>query len=197
MQKTAFIIHGSYGNPQENWFPWLKNKLKKLDFEVFVPQFPIPAEDNQNSAWGGHNLQEWLNKLSKYSKYITNKTIFIAHSRGCILTYHFLSKLSSPIAGTFLVAPWINYHWYPKGWKEVDSFHVDPFDWIKIKQGSKYFEVYQSTNDDTPLSEGKELAQKLGAKLKVVDNAGHFNTKAGYDSFPLLFENIEFFAKSL
>lgn len=83
---TAFIIHGSYGNPKENWFPWLKNELENKGFQVFVPQFPIPKQEDQNKAWGGHNLNAWISTLKKYSKYINENTIFIAHSRGCVFT---------------------------------------------------------------------------------------------------------------
>ncbi len=25
--KNYFIIHGSFGSSQENWFPWLENKI--------------------------------------------------------------------------------------------------------------------------------------------------------------------------
>ncbi|MBI5073039.1 hypothetical protein HZA99_04435 [Candidatus Woesearchaeota archaeon] len=40
--KYAIIVHGTDGHPQENWFPWLKEKLKLYGYEVFVPQFPTP-----------------------------------------------------------------------------------------------------------------------------------------------------------
>ena len=189
--KTAFIIHGSYGNPQENWFPWLKVELEKIGYQVFVPQFPIPSAENQNPAWGGHDLQDWIKTMDQYREYINQETIFIAHSRGCVFAYHYLPTLNNPIAATYLVAPWINYRWYPKNWQGIDSFHEVPFDWEKIKKGSKNFEVFQSTNDDTPVSEGQEIADKLGAKLVIVNNAGHFNTRSGFTTFPLLLENIK------
>lgn len=189
--SNVFIIHGSYGNPQENWFPWLKKELEKVGQKVFVPQFPIPESNKKNPAWGGHNLKKWIETLEHYNKYIDKNTIFVAHSRGCLFTYHFLSSLPVPIRATFLVAPWINYRWYPEGWTEIDSFHKEPFNWEKIRKGSKYFEVYQSTNDDTPVLEGQEIADKLKAKIVIVKNAGHFNTKAGYTTFPLLLENIK------
>ena len=48
--KNAIIIHGTYGNPDENWFPWLKIELEKIGYQVYVPTFPTP--ENQNlEAW--------------------------------------------------------------------------------------------------------------------------------------------------
>lgn len=192
---NVFIIHGSYGSPKENWFPWLKKELEKLGHRVFVPQFPIPSENMQDPSWGGHRLEKWIEKLDEYKKYLSKDTVLVAHSRGCVFLYHYLARLPQPIAGVFLVGPWLKYRWYPKGWTKIDSFHQESFNWIKAKKGSKYFEIYQSTNDDTPVSEGKELAKKLKAKLIIEKNAGHFNVASyqRYKKFPLLLKNLQAF----
>ncbi|HUD19444.1 MAG TPA: alpha/beta fold hydrolase [Patescibacteria group bacterium] len=189
--RTIFIIHGSYGNPQENWLPWLKKELEKLGYRVFVPEFPIPK--NQDLAYGGHDLSAWLATLKEYEQYIDEHTIFVAHSRGCIFMYRVLEQIKRPVAAVFLVGPWITYRWYPKGWNKIDSFHEKPFDWDKIKKGSRYFEIYQSTNDDTPVTEGKDLAQKLDAQLIIVKDAGHFNVAyhPRFKKFDQLLENIK------
>ncbi len=191
--KNVFIFHGSYGSPQENWFPWLKKELEKLGHRVFVPQLPIPPPKKQNTYYGGHKLLDWLKTVEKYQKYFNEETIIVAHSRGCVFTFRFLEKIKKPVASVFLVAPWMNFIWYPKGYKGVDSFHKKPFLWNKIKKTSKYFEVFQSTNDDTPIKEGKEIAKKLGAKLNIVKNAGHFNVyySPKFKKFPFLLERIK------
>lgn len=195
--RNIFIIHGSYGSPQENWFPWLKKELSKQGHRVLVPQFPVPPVDKQDSTYGGHKLSEWMETLDEYGRYIDSETIFIAHSRGCVFTYHYLAKMKQSISATFLIAPWINFLWYPKNSKIVDSFHETPFDWKRIKKSSRYFEIYQSTNDETPVSEGKEIAKKLGGKLVVVEKAGHFNAASSkkFLKFQMLLKSIEDFIK--
>lgn len=187
--NTAFIIHGSYGSPQENWFPWLKTELEQLGERVFVPQFPVP---NVDPTPGGHHLDEWLKTFDQYSQYIDDQTIIIAHSRGCVFTYRLLERFQKPVKAVFLVAPWMVYRWYTER-KEVDSFHKTPFDWKKMKKGSRHIEVFQSTNDMIPAEEGKEIAKKLGAEFVLVVNAGHFSTASNpsYAQFPLLLERIK------
>jgi len=41
------------------------------------------------------------------------------------------------------------------------------------------------------LENGKQLAKNLGVELSFVPHAGHFNTKAGYTTFPQLLQKIE------
>jgi len=42
--KKILLIYGAGGNPQENWFPWLKEELKKEGHAVMIPQFPNTPE---------------------------------------------------------------------------------------------------------------------------------------------------------
>jgi len=38
---NAFIIHGTGGTPEGNWFPWLKEKLESIGVTTYIPRFPI------------------------------------------------------------------------------------------------------------------------------------------------------------
>ena len=62
------IIHGAYGNPSENWIPWLRESLEKLG-EVIVPEFPTPE---------GQSLENWRNVFDSSDE----NTILIGHSLG-------------------------------------------------------------------------------------------------------------------
>jgi uncharacterized protein len=184
MKNTVFIFHGTEGYPEENWFPWMKEKLEAKGCNVIVPQFPslpgIPAK-----------LSEWFEVLDKYKEYIDEDTILIGHSLGGVFALRVLEKLEHPIKAVFFVGT-------PIGVKPIQNYERDSsftgfaFDWQNIKTKAKHFDVFQSDNDPyVSLGNGEQLAKELGVKLTFIPNAGHFNKIAGYLSFPALLEKIE------
>ena len=38
--KKVLILHGWCGDKNENWLPYVKDKLKPKDIEVFIPSLP-------------------------------------------------------------------------------------------------------------------------------------------------------------
>ncbi len=178
---NIFIFHGTGGYPEENWFPWLKEKLEVLGHKVVVPQFPTP--DNQTP-------ESWFEAFRKYEESLDENTIIIGHSLGGAFLLHLLEKVDVQIKAAYFVAapvgilPLKNY--------ETDKPFIDqPFDWDKIKANSKEFYVYHSDNDPfVSLENGQELAKKLDTELTFVPNAGHFNASAGYKSFDILLKQI-------
>lgn len=187
--RNIFLIHGSYGSPNENWFPWLKKELEQLGHRVFVPAFPIPTQRGE-----GHKLDKWFLEFEKYKQYVNKDTIIVAHSRGCTFTYHLLPALGIKIDRIFLVGAFVDYdQWRPNVYTEYDSFQARPYLWKRVRELFNYAEVYQSTNDVIPISEGQFVADSLKANTIIVKNAGHFNvaTYKHYVKFPLLLEHIK------
>ena len=95
MTNNVFIFHGTEGNPEENWFPWLEQKLEEKGCKVFVPQFPspplIPAK-----------ISEWSEVLKNYEQFIDENTIIIGHSLGGVFALKVLEKLKHPVRAVFL-----------------------------------------------------------------------------------------------
>lgn len=182
--KKALIVHGVYGTPKENWFPWLKKELEKIGFEVIVPQLPTPE---------GHNLKKWLKVWQKYKSELDEKTILIGHSMGATFLLSVLENLEKPIKATFLIAGFAS----PTGVDpEIDelnkSFTDKSFDWGKIKQNCQKFYIFQSDNDHyVSFKKAQELSDNLETKITLVKNAGHFNKVAGYIKFELLLDTIK------
>ena len=178
---NAIIIHGAYGNPEENWFPWLKKELESLDCRTEVPTFPTPK--NQN-------LRSWMGVFEKYEKNTSENTILIGHSIGATFILNILEKSKAKAA--FLISGFLGL----LGNSEVDPLNKTisnkEFNWETIKNNCKKFYIFQSGNDPyVPLAKAKELGEKLGTKVILVENAGHFNKKSGYTTFNLLLETIK------
>ena len=180
----AIIIHGTEGNPEENWFPWLKKELEQRGYEVHVPQFPSPPIV-------AAKISQWWDVLKNYE--IDEDTILIGHSLGGLFTLRILEKLEKPVKGAYLAGASIGIK--PIKYYDRDlAFSGFDFDWDKIKQNAKRFVVFHSDDDPYVCFEnGKALAEKLGVELTFIPNAGHFNisTNPKYTMFPELLAAID------
>ena len=166
--STVFIIHGSYGYPGENWFPWLKEELENIGLRVFVPQFPCPKSNAPSD--GTHDIHKWFEVFLPYMQYLDRDTIIVAHSRGCVFLYHLLQRLNTPIHTALFVGPFL-HHWMRKDWTADENDAQIPFDWSKIKKNIYFRVVYQSTNDEIPIEEGKEIAKNLDDEFILIGKA--------------------------
>lgn len=84
--KKAIILHGTNGDPKENWFDWLKIELEKNDWNVWVPDLRKSATPNPK-IYNPHITENLPWKLDK-------NTIFIGHSSGAVSILNYLQTLS-------------------------------------------------------------------------------------------------------
>ncbi len=182
MAKNAFIIHGSYGKPQSNWFMWLTEELRKDGYVVFTPQFPTPK---------GQSLASWMAIFEPYEKDITSDTVLVGHSLGCAFILSILQKIPVKIKGTFLVAGFAALLANPLFDTVNKTFVTKTFDWEAIKSHGGTFQVYYSDNDPyVPAEKSIEIARHVGSTPILVKGAGHFNDASGYTHFEALKKDI-------
>lgn len=175
------IIHGIYGHPGENWFPWLKKELESRGYEVIVPKFPTPLDQS---------LESWMRVISQYEDKINQETVLIGHSLGAAFILDYLEQANKKIKAAFLVA---GYHrLIDNEFKELNKTFVGKkFNWEKVRNSCSNFFVFGADNDQyIPLELTKEMAGTLNAELNIIPDGGHLNSKAGFDTFPLLLECI-------
>lgn len=182
--KNAFIFHGTEGYPEKNWFPWLKQKLEKKGYRVYVPHFPSPPKIPAK-------ISQWLDVFEGYKQHINSDSILIGHSLGGIFALRVLEKLQHPVTAAVFVGtpigvlPILNYD-------RDNSFSGFSFDWRSISKKAGTFLVFQSDDDPyVSFGNGEELAKNLNVTLQFVPNAGHFDARAGYTTFDLLFEKLK------
>lgn len=189
MASTVYIIHGTEGHPEENWFPWLKGELEKIGCQVIVPQFPSPPVVPAK-------ISEWFEAFDQYLSKLDQDSIVVGHSLGGIFTLRLLEKLKSQIKAAVCVGapigvrPILNYD-------RDEKFSGFDFDWDTIKHNAQKVAIYQSDDDPyVSLGNGQKLADELGVKLSFIPKAGHFNTKSGYTTFEPLLETVKTFIKA-
>ena len=176
------IVHGTYGYPEENWFPWLKNKLS-ANANVVVPKFPTPE---------GQTLASWLTIADAAIKNWTpDSTVLIGHSAGAVLVLRMAEKAKKPFRAVYPVCPFAQPLNLPQFDPLLSSFVEPPFDWQAVQRGAKTITCFAGDDDPyVPLGYSDKVARPAGAALIVIKKGGHLNEAAGYLEFPRLLEEI-------
>ncbi len=174
------FIHSTGGNPDECFYPWLRQQLEKGGHKVYAPQ--LPPQDQQT-------LQSWLKAFESYWKFIDEETIFVGRSIGPTFILRLLERTKVNVKASFLVAGFCTATGIPQQFQQLISTFIEkPFDWQKIRSSCSRFLVYGSDNDPfVPIEKAKELAKNLGAEFVVVKGAEHF----WFEEFPQLLKDME------
>ncbi len=176
------IVHGSYGNQFENWFPWIFEELSRKGKEVLVPQFPCGLKVQGYDAWE--------KVMNSYKGLIGEKTSFIGHSIAPAFIVNYLIKNSIKVKDLFLIAPF------------YEKINIEDFDAVnetffidrrieEIVNNVRQICCYISQSDPyVPNEMSINFSDRIGAKKVFIENAGHFNKSAGYDTFDALLKEI-------
>ncbi len=186
--KNYFIIHGAFGKPFENWFPWLEKKLSENKISCTVPHFPTPNYQN---------FINWKNLLNYYHKLglVNKETILVAHSLGSIFVAKYIIKNKIKIRGLISVSGFNNFFSGDKDFDDINkSFFMENSELSKFKDYSGFSHCFISDNDPfIPLDKLKEFANIIESELHIIPNGGHFNTATGYDKFLEVYQIIQDF----
>ncbi len=181
-KNLVIIIHGAYGNSKENWFPWLKSEILRTGVAATTPDFPTP--ENQT-------VENWTRLLDKNIDGNYSGLTLVGHSASCAFILGKLETVPTPIKAAFLVSSFIRDLDLPEFDKINGQFYHRDFNWKRIRANCGNFFVFHSDNDPyVPLDCGKEIAEMLNVKLRIIKNGGHLNTEAGYTKFPVLLDEI-------
>ena len=179
--KNVILLHGTWWNPENFWFPYIRNTLDKRKFTLQIPQLPHPENPR---------ISEWLNFTQENLIYDAN-TILVAHSAGCPLLLSILESLQGvKINRAILVSGFCE----PLG-NPPEQILQEIYDWGEIKNSCGHFIFINSYNDPWGCNEKQweKMQQKLWGEL-ILRNEWHmwsgvFNQP--YKNFPLLKALIE------
>ncbi|HEX8620178.1 MAG TPA: alpha/beta fold hydrolase [Thermoanaerobaculia bacterium] len=178
----VIIVHGAYGSPNENWFPWLRNELTLQGYEVSVPTLPTPE---------GQSLTNWMLAFEEQVGQVDGDAVLIGHSAGATFILRLLEKLTTPVRAAVLVSGFVG----DIGRPEFDEINATltrgDLDWLHIRAMAHVWRIYTSDNDPyVPLAKPTFLSEKLNQPLTIVPGGRHLNASAGFTEFPQLRDEI-------
>ncbi len=180
--KNALILHGTKGNPEQNWFPWLKGQLEKRGYKVWVPQ--LPGADFPNTK----RYNEFI--FSSDWKF-DSESVLIGHSSGSVAILGILQNLPEEV--TVQHAILVGSFKDDLGWPNLGGLFETPYNFAKIKTKAKKFTLLHSDDDPhCPLEGAEYLSKALGGELTVIPGAKHFSIGTGGERFKELPIMLEF-----
>lgn len=188
------IVHGTFGHPGENWFPWLADEIAKLDKsgktkreDILIPHFPSSASADYDS---------WKSVILGYidSGIINKNTIFICHSLGPLFISRVLIEKQIKVKGMISVEAAANHLMGNESFDKINSTFFIP-SWDYLDQVKKYLDFnycfYTDNDPHIPFNILKEYVDHAATKSFFIPNSGHFNEASGYTKFPQLLELIK------
>ncbi len=168
--KRAVILHGTNASPGENWFPWIKEKLEKAGYKVWVPL--LPNNNTPNS--------KVYNDVLLGGEWDFADNLVIGHSSGGVSVLNLLADPRCPRIklGVVLGAwhepkdPYIPYEQFK------DLFPKDGFDFDLIRSKADKLVFMHGKNDPyCPLEQAQWLAKQLISEIVVVPDGHHLGSK--------------------
>ena len=184
--NNYFIVHGSFGSPFSNWFPWLFEEIEKMKPEnqeepiCYAPQFPTGVNFQNYDNW-----QKVLDSYVKADILNENSTIF-AHSIAPAFVCKFLIRNNIKVKRLIFVCGFNDYFGVSPEYDEVNKT-MFATGLEKIKDLCNDIICVYSDNDPyVKFDAEKEFADKVSHKQIIIKNGGHLNKGSGYTEFPLL-----------
>lgn len=190
------IFHGSFGNPQENWIPYLKEHLEEAGHSVLTPQMPVDVWEHIVTKGEGYsseiqNLTNWLNTFEKDVLPHLQKEdlVFVGHSIAPVFMLHAVDQYNLTLEKALFVSPFLST--LPR-W-EFNSvngtFYKTDFDFQKLQQLiKKRIAIFADDDPYVPQEKFEEFVRLTKSEPVVIRHGGHLNATVGFATFPQLLE---------
>jgi uncharacterized protein len=173
MGRSAIIFHGTGGNPDVAWYPWLRERLASRGYAVEVPYYPDvnvePIDTFLPKVLANHTFDE--------------QTVLVGHSGGAALMLAILQHIDVPVAQAILVA---GYSTRPN--TKEEPVLQDSYDWAAIRDHVRDAYVINSRDDPYGCDDrqGRAIFEHVGG-TQIVRDDGHFGGPGqNYDTFELV-----------
>ncbi len=184
MKNNYLIIHGSFGSPFVNWFPYLRKEIENRNLVVYTPDFPTGV--------GFQSYENWSKLLKTYleANIINENTIIFAHSIAPAFICKFLVENKIKVKRLVFICGFNNYFGINKDYDAVnESMYFNNL--ADIKNYCDDIVCFYSENDPYVKYEAeKEFADTITENQVIILDGGHLNSESGYTEFTELLKYI-------
>jgi hypothetical protein len=174
MTQRVLILHGWNGSDAPHWQAWLAEKLEKEGIVVAFPKLP-DRDAPDKAAW----IEAAQAEIARF-----RPDAVVCHSLGCTLWFHLVADHTvEGIKKLLLVAPPYNKL---EGYPEIAGFFPVPTP--KNLQADRSFLIVSDDDPYLSMKQAGELFRTLDIPAKILQEAGHINTAAGFGPLPAAYE---------
>lgn len=181
------ILHGTLGDPNGNWFPWLDTELTNLGHQVIRPRLPTP--DGQNPDNWRKIIKQTVDELGGPYKNI----FFIAHSMSSLAVCIYLQQITKKIGGAFFISPFAQTLGDIEPYRTLNqSFIETKIDWVRVRKNCPNIFIFAGDNDPYVSKDiiNDFITKTQAKKFIQIKNGGHLNAEFGFTKFPQLLDFI-------
>lgn len=145
---------------------------------------------------GKPKIKSWIDYLSREVGIVDEETFFVGHSMGCQAILRFLEKLSvgKKIGGAVFVGGFFvltNFADTDEDKKIAKPWIENPINFEKVKQHTnKLAAIFSDDDPVVPLNNKDLFEDRLGAKIIIEHNKGHFCKSDGVVELPSILEAV-------
>jgi predicted alpha/beta hydrolase family esterase len=175
------VLHGYQASPDDHWFGWLAQDLRRDGVDVAIPPLPDPHDPDPDV---------WLGAARDVIGTPDDRTVVVGHSLGCVTALHALAAApgSWRLGGLVLVA---GFDVPQPAVPEVDAFTATAPDLARVSAATAHRHVVGS-DDDTIVApaDTRALAERLGATFDLVPGGGHLLALDGFTTLPVVRDRV-------
>jgi len=149
MNIKVILIHGNgFSTPNDNWLPYVKTELEKLNIKVVARQFP-DSPLAREIFW----IPFLKNELNA-----NENTIIVGHSSGAVAALRYAEK--NKILGSVLVGAMYTDLGIES--EIISGYYNRPWDWPAIRDNQQWIIQFASVDDPwIPIEEPRFINKQL------------------------------------
>lgn len=174
MQQTTLIVPGYHGSGPLHWQTWMERQLPA-------------ARRVRGIDWEAPVLARWASAVRDEIDAAPHAVWLVAHSFGCLASMVAAVDRPHKVAGVLLVAPADPERFAALGLRELASPGAASIaGWIpQMPLECPAMVVVSSDDPWVGLDTASVWAERWGARLIRLDQAGHINVDSGFGPWPL------------